>query len=520
MTNGRRGLPVFLCLLLLLGGFTYARPATTAATAAPVGQVSVDSWLNVRDGAGTEYRIIDALYDGDLAEIRGSLTAGDGSLWYKIFFVRGGFERIGYVHSDYIKKTAYTAAETDMAFEDELAAAGFPESYRSELRKLHALHPSWRFEAMKTNLSWADVIQGESALGSNLVPNGEGTPSSWKSTEAGAFDWLSNDWVLFSGRSSVQASGKTVAYYMDPRNFLNEEDIFQFEKLTYDEDTHVQAGVEGILKGTFMSKKQLPGSRMTYAEALISIGREYGISPYFLAGRLRQEQGVNGDSALISGRVSGYEGYYNYFNIGACGTGDAVVTNGLSRAVKEGWDTPYKALEGGAFLISSGYILAGQDTLYLQKFDVDQTDGELYWHQYMQTIAAPSAEAKSVYRAYSSQSLLDSPLTFKIPVYEDMPYIACAMPEGDGNPNCRLASLSVKGYETAFSFSYEQCRYDMTVDAGVEQLEIRAETIDQRAKVQGVGVWKLRPGMNILEVKCTAESGANWIYRIYVTRRY
>lgn len=516
MGKCKRGMILAMCLVMLLACFASTGSAATSC----IGQVTVDSWLNVRDGAGTEHRVIDALYDGELVEIRDSKMSQNGALWYKVFFVRDGMERIGYVHSDYIELTEYTVSETDMVFEDALSAQGFPESYLPYLRALHAAHPQWSFEAMDTELEWGEVLQGESYLGSNLVPNYESTPSSWKSTAEGAFDWQKNDWVVFSGSSSVQASQKTIAYYMDPRNFLTEEGIFQFEKLTYDSNIHSEAGVEGIFKGTFMGKKKLAGSDMTYAAACMEIGKKYGISPYFLAGRLRQEQGVNGDSSLISGCVEGFEGYYNYFNIGASGTGDAVVENGLNRAVKEGWDTPYKALEGGAMIISSGYILSGQDTLYLQKFDVDHSDGELYWHQYMQTVAAPSDEAKSVYKAYSSQKLLDEPLVFKIPVYKDMPYSACKAPAGDGNPNCRLASLRVKGFENAVSFQYSEYSYNMTVENSVEQLEITAEAIDSGAKVEGTGVCSLRPGMNVVEVKCTAQSGANWVYRIYVTRLY
>lgn len=516
MERCKRGLILTMCLVLLSACFLSVESVATAC----IGQVDVDSWLNVRDGAGTEYRIIDALYNGELVELRDSKNSGNGDLWYKVFFIRDGVERIGYVHSDYIRVTEYTMAETDLAFEDRLSSQGFPESYLPYLRALHQEHPDWSFEAFHTELSWAEVLEGESYLGSNLVPNYDSIPSSWKSTAEGAFDWVKNDWVVFSGSSSVQASSRVIAYYMDPRNFLTEEGVFQFEKLTYDPEVHTEAGVEGVLKGTFMSKKTLPGTQITYAAACMRIGSKLGISPYFLAGRLRQEQGVNGDSSLISGTVDGFEGYYNYFNIGASGTGEAVVENGLNRAMKEGWDSPYKALEGGAMIISSGYILAGQDTLYLQKFDVDNSDGELYWHQYMQTVAAPSNEAKSVYKAYRSQGLLDQSLVFRIPVYSDMPYSACKAPEGEGNPNCRLASLRVKGYDKAFSFDYSDYSYEMTVENSVSELELAAESIDYGAKIEGTGKRTLHPGMNILEVKCTAESGANWVYRIYVTRQY
>lgn len=516
MNSIKRAMIIVLCLLMLSVFISGA-----ADTEKIVGQVCLnDSWLNVRDGAGTEYRVIDALYDGELVEILDSCNSGNGDLWYKVFFVRDGYERIGYAHSDYIELAAEAAVSYDPDFEDELASQGFPESYLPYLRELHSLHPDWTFEAYHTDLTWQEVIEGESKNGSNLVPDYSSTPSSWKSTQEGCFDWAANKWVVFSGNYSVQASQKTIAYYMDPRNFLTEEGIFQFEKLTYDREAHTVTGVEGILSGTFMSNSKLPDSQMKYSEACLSVGKKLGLSPYFLASRLRQEQGVNGDSDLISGVRENYEGYYNYFNIGASGIGDSVVVNGLTRAVTEDWDSAYDALAGGAEIISESYILSGQDTLYLQKFDVESDHYDLYWHQYMQTIAAPSSEAKSVYKAYQTNGLLDSSLVFKIPVYEDMPYSACKAPTGDGNPNCRLYSLTVKGYEDAFSFDLQDYSYEMTVSKGVSEIEIQAEAIDDGAEVEGTGIKHLYPGMNVVEVKCTAESGANWVYRIYVTREY
>lgn len=516
MNSIKRGMIIVLCLLMLSVFISGA-----ANTGKTVGQVCLnDSWLNVRDGAGLEYRVIDALYDGELVEILDTCYSGDGDMWYKVFFVRNGYERIGYAHSDYIEIAAEAAFSYDPEFEDELISQGFPESYLPALRELHNMYPEWIFEAYHTGLTWQEVIAGESVNGSNLVPDYSSTPSSWKSTQEGAFDWEANKWVVFSGNYSVQASGKIISYYMDPRNFLTEEGIFQFEKLTYDEDCHTVAGVEGILSGTFMSNCKLPGSSIRYSQACVSIGKKLGISPYFLAGRLRQEQGVKGDSDLISGLRSGYEGYYNYFNIGASGTGDSVVVNGLTRAVEENWDSAYDALTGGAEIISDSYILSGQDTLYLQKFDVESDYWDLYWHQYMQTISAPSSEAKSVYKAYKTNGVLDSSLVFKIPVYEDMPYAACKAPTGDGNPNCRLSFLKVKGYDDAFSFDLQDYSYEMTVSKGISEIEVLAEAVDDGAEVEGAGAVSLYPGMNVVEVKCTAESGANWIYRIYVTREY
>ena len=110
----------------------------------------------------------------------------------------------------------------------------------------------------------------------------------------------------------------------------------------------------------------------------MKIGQELKVSPFFLASRVRQEQGVSGNSALISGTYAGYKGYYNYFNRQATGIGEAVIINGLKEAKSKGWNTRYKALKGGAESVSSDYIAKGRDTFYFQKFDVDGSYNGLY----------------------------------------------------------------------------------------------------------------------------------------------
>ena len=42
-----------------------------------------------------------------------------------------------------------------------------------------------------------------------------------------------NVWTVYDGSSWVGANSKYIAYYLDPRNFLNETDIFQFESLSF-----------------------------------------------------------------------------------------------------------------------------------------------------------------------------------------------------------------------------------------------------------------------------------------------
>ena len=66
-------------------------------------------------------------------------------------------------------------------------------------------------------------------------------------------------------------------------------------------------------------------------------------------------------------------------------------------------------------------LLFGQDTMYFQKFDVENSDGKLYWHQYMQNIMAAQSEGATLKKTLTAIDALDYSYTFIIPVYENMP---------------------------------------------------------------------------------------------------
>ena len=123
----------------------------------------------------------------------------------------------------------------------------------------------------------------------------------------------------------------------------------------------------------------------------------YDVSPYHLVSRVIQEVGSNG-SRSVSGTEPGYEGIYNYYNIGAYQSSDPVInalkwasTPSSNEKYLRPWNSRYKAILGGAKYIATGYISVGQNTLYLQKFDV-VANGGLYSHQYMSNIMAASSE--------------------------------------------------------------------------------------------------------------------------------
>ena len=290
----------------------------------------------------------------------------------------------------------------------------FPESYRAALYTLKEKHPNWTFEVMDTGLDWSTVLYNEMNPAERSL-----VPSYFQSDFVGAY--YGDGWSC--------ATQAAVEYYMDPRNWLTEEYIFQFEKLTYNGSTQGIATIQKALQNTFMSgfiqsdaKNDYAGMGLTYAKAFYDIGYSIGVSPVHLATRVKQEQGTQGTSDLISGTYPGYEGYYNYYNIQASGSNhEQIVANGLNEAKAEGWDTRYGALLGGSQKVANRYILRGQDTLYLQKFDVDGTYDGRYWHQYMQNLAAPSNEGRNTKKAYESAGMLDEAFVFKIPVYKNMP---------------------------------------------------------------------------------------------------
>ena len=293
----------------------------------------------------------------------------------------------------------------------------FPESYRPALLELKRKHPNWTFVAMNTTLDWNTAVAEEMKNGKSLV-------------HSSLAEWTKDG--LYDNGSWYYATEEVLKLYMDPRSHLTEKEIFQFEQLTYNEQYHTLEAVEKMLSNTFMnSSGKAPGTSMTFAEIFWNIGKENGrkVSPFHLVARVLQEQG-QGKSPLISGTYPGYEGYYNYFNVGATGkTDQEVILNGLEYAKKHDWKGAYYSILGGADTISANYIQKGQDTLYLQKFNVKPNGFHApYTHQYMQNITAPCTEASKIKQLYEASGSFNSTFVFEIPVYQNMPPKACGEP--------------------------------------------------------------------------------------------
>lgn len=292
--------------------------------------------------------------------------------------------------------------------------------YAAALQSLKNSHPNWTFTLFYTDLEWVDVLINETTANHtrSLV---QGKTGEWLCTHAGC------DGIPHDGTSWFGASQTAVAYYMDPRNFLTEDRVFQFETLSYVPSIHTQDGVEAILRGTVLSNRRIcdyynnPAyGEKTFAQVIMEAAQAANVSPYHLASRIKQEVGTTGSDS-ITGTLSGYVGYFNFYNIGAYAGANPVI-NGLNYAKGAGWDTPEKAIVGGASWIATGYISIGQDSLYLQKWDVDSTNG-LYGHQYMQNIQAPTSEATGIYSSYKAifnNDLTNTSFNFVIPMYKNI----------------------------------------------------------------------------------------------------
>lgn len=171
---------------------------------------------------------------------------------------------------------------------------------------------------------------------------------------------------------------------------------------------------------------------MSYADIIMQAAKESGISPYSIAIKIIQEVGTKGSNS-VSGTYSGYEGYYNFLNIGASDGGNAV-ENGLQYAKEKGWNSPYKSIVEGSKFLADSYISVGQNTAYFYKFDVVSDDKTgTFWHQYMTNVQDPSSQAKKLYNTYEENGIIDASINFVIPVYDNMPN-TCSVP-GSINKN-------------------------------------------------------------------------------------
>lgn len=336
----------------------------------------------------------------------------------------------GWYKVTYNSNEAYVCSKYMIVLDDnfENQLLNFPESYRNKLRILHDARPNWTFVPLLTGLDWQEAVSAESRCGTSYIQTSNPAYIDTSCTSA------------YPATSSWKpASNTAVAYYMDPRNFLEERYIFQFEHLSY--NNNLNTVYPTIAKNTLKNTSFYifhTNNGLNFEGTLNDAGSAAGVSPSFLAARMRQELGT-GTSLynLYSGTYTfinetdqavpvteGTTGYFNFFNYGvtdSCANQRGTTYCGIKYAKNNGWDSVFNALRGGAANIKSSYIDTGKYTGYLQKYNVVPTNpNNRYIYQYMTNIVAPSSESSTVYSSYSAAGILNSNFVFYIPVYNNM----------------------------------------------------------------------------------------------------
>lgn len=415
---------------------------------------------------------------------------------------------------------------------------GFPKSYRTRLKKLHKLHPSWKFTPVITGLDWDDAAD---KMTENPRVNTVWhlyTPA-YKSVAEGRYNYLED---TYEGGSYPAASEKAVKYFMDPRNFLTERNIFLFEDRKYHSYQRLS-----------IVKKALKRNKVLYknAKVFVKAGKKYKVSPLYIAAKSFSELGTS--TFMMNGHEFTYNGVkykkcYNAYNIGASDTmgavGGLIYANGgkvkkdyaVGKDTSYGrkWSTPGKAIRGGAKFLCSSYIKNNQSTCYTEHFNVMNGLSKVGTHVYMTSLNGGISMAGQVSEKYGDYGIYDKALRFYIPVYKNMPSKPCGRPSASEKKdnNYYIKKLIVK-YTTgsgddaetkektfikASKLSYKTS-FKLAVPEDTEKIKISALAASTRnPNLTGTGEFELEKGANTFKVKCKASAGPSRTYTIKITR--
>ena len=427
----------------------------------------------------------------------------------------------GYYCGTYLSKSALTDE-----LKNEFKTAGFPETYWNKLAVLKSAHPNWSFKKIDTGLKFSDAVTNQTYGSRALLRRSMSSNYAYLSLDSDSFDYVNDRYIAYDDTTGsdpwYKANYDTIAYYMDPRNFLSDMYIFQFETLSYDStvsDDNLKKSISSIFGNDYLSK---------FTDNFVNAGKTSKVNPIYLAS-LSKEEVSNGPTAgtAISGA---YNKMFNFYNIGATG-GSNPVYRGLDFAANTDaktlrpWDTEEKAITGGAIWIFDNYVAPGQDTSYFKKYDVVynylKSIGRTpthnnYSHQYMQNISAPSSEAVTTYRSYYNNNMLGLSYTFYIPVYSDMP-TSTALPTKSGWPNNHLKSISLNG-TNIIGFNSEVTTYNYNLDINNPKITIGAVAKNSTAKIEGTGTFEIKENTT-KTIKVTAQNGdvRNYVINIKLT---
>ena len=291
--------------------------------------------------------------------------------------------------------------------------------YKNLINDMKGKHSNYVFLVYYTGMDWNEVItteyKGHGVSPLNLFQVSANYNGMWQCPLCGTTKYDNGSWCC--------ASREALSYMMDPRNSINDSDVFQFKDLegsdvSYDDIARVVANY-----GPYLNNQEA-------IQAIVDASVQYNVNGYFLVAKIVNEHGKNGSTLSNGQGYNGkFAGVYNYFNIGSYGNGTAtIINNGLSYAQSKGWTSIRASIFGGAEVVKESYITRySQNTLYYQKFNVSGKS-PIASHQYQQNIMAAQSQGASLKQYYGNSNTAGT-YTFIIPLYENMPKTVSVRPD-------------------------------------------------------------------------------------------
>lgn len=473
----------------------------------------------------------------ELAFGTGVMVTGKSGNMYKITY---DTNKTGYVSANYVinvdagkRTTNVSGIETYDNYCNSLISKGFDRSYCQYLYHLHSKYPNWEFKADVLEYTLDEATAEEEGKVVLQTKNSN--------------YWLNGKYIEGDYYYINQA---VIASFMDPRNSLYESLIFQFLDLE---------SSKNISNDNALKKIAGSGNLSKYFDEFEKAAVTVSINPVHIMARSEQEGANKSNYGAITGlyttstgrkSAQGYslDGYYNFYNIGSYTDSnyDYTVQRGLAYAagflesnsciVKNSngkyeystskcgqlsynrpWNTPEKAIIGGAEFIANDYVRKGQDTLYYQKFNVSTYSSYTdFSHQYMTNIHAPVNEGGRIYEAYKAGNLLNSKFTFIIPVYKNMsPDVSEPV---DKSSNSRLSSISIDG-KAISDFDAVRVEYTYNAITSANSIKVEAKTEDSKASVSGTGTYNFTSDGTVkVTLTVTAEDGSKTVYVVDIKK--
>ena len=473
----------------------------------------------------------------ELAFGTGVKVTGKSGNMYKITY---DTNKTGYVSANYVinvdagkRTTNVSGIETYDNYCNSLISKGFDRSYCQYLYHLHSKYPNWEFKADVLEYTLDEATAEEEGKVVLQTKNSN--------------YWLNGKYIEGDYYYINQA---VIASFMDPRNSLYESLIFQFLDLESSKNISNDSALKKIAGSGNLSK---------YFDEFEKAAVTVSINPVHIMARSEQEGANKSNYGAITGlyttstgrkSAQGYslDGYYNFYNIGSYTDSnyDYTVQRGLAYAagflesnsciVKNSngkyeysaskcgqlsynrpWNTPEKAIIGGAEFIANDYVRKGQDTLYYQKFNVSTYSSYTdFSHQYMTNIHAPVNEGGRIYEAYKAGNLLNSKFTFIIPVYKNMsPDVSEPV---DKSSNSRLSSISIDG-KAISDFDAVRVEYTYNAITSANSIKVEAKTEDSKASVSGTGTYNFTSDGTVkVSLTVTAEDGSKTVYVVDIKK--